>query len=200
MDACAWLLVTCGKRRRRTVEAVWAVESGRPGRQLVLTGFLLKFRRSCAEFLRSSVIGKHGREKGGVFAYQDVEAADGVAEPGGELGDGGGVGDVEPAEGDGEPARAERRRGGLPARAVPRGEHHGEPVLRQARGEGVPDAPVRARHHGHRLPRPPGPARGGTARSSSLPGDRRGAAARPAAGPEDWNARALDLDERGREG
>jgi len=65
MDACAWLLVTCGKRRRRTVEAVWAVESGRPGRQLVLTGFLLKFRRSCAEFLRSSVIGKHGREKGG---------------------------------------------------------------------------------------------------------------------------------------
>jgi hypothetical protein len=87
--------------------------------------------------------------------YQDVEAADVVAEPRGELGDGCRVGDVEPPEHDGEPAVAERRGGGIPARAVPRGEHHGEAVLRESRGERVPDAPVRAGHHRHRLPRPP---------------------------------------------
>ena len=44
------------------------------------------------------------------------------------------VGDVKPAEDDGEPAHEERRRGGLLALAVPHGEHHGETMLGLARG------------------------------------------------------------------
>jgi hypothetical protein len=48
------------------------------------------------------------------------------------------------------------RRARVPlAAASPRGEHHGESVLCEARGERDPNAPVRAGHHGHRLPRPP---------------------------------------------
>lgn len=87
---------------------------------------------------------------------QDVEAADVVADPGGEGGDGGGVGDVEAAEPHGgEPPGAELRGGRLPAGLVPRREHHAQPLLREARRQSVPDAPVRPRHHRHCLPRPP---------------------------------------------
>ena len=91
----------------------------------------------------------------GVGTHQDVEAAELVAHPRRERGDGGRVGDVEPAEPHGAAGGPDRRGGGLPARLVPRREHHGQALLRQARRERQTDAPVRARHHGHRLPRPP---------------------------------------------
>lgn len=83
-----------------------------------------------------------------------------VADPGGEGGDRDGVSDVEAAEPHGrETPGAELGGGGLPARLVPRREHHGQPLLRQARGQRVPNATVGPRHHRHRLAGPPRPDR-----------------------------------------
>jgi hypothetical protein len=65
--------------------------------------------------------------------HQNVEAAELVAHPRHEGGDGRRVGHIEPAElhGAEEPLRPERGGGGLPARLVPRREHHGKAQLCQ---------------------------------------------------------------------
>jgi hypothetical protein len=59
-------------------------------------------------------------------------------------------------------------------------------VLGQARRQSVPDAPVRARHHGHRLLGPPDPARASGRRAVSKP-----KLARRASWTDEWAKRVV---------